>query len=49
MLVRHNKAELVGVSPVGAGAYGDEARVLAGARGREDRAREEATGPAAPR
>lgn len=28
-LWRHNRAELLGVSPVGAGAYGDEARVLA--------------------
>lgn len=29
ILVRHHKAELVGVSPVGAGAYGSDARVLA--------------------
>jgi HK97 family phage prohead protease len=29
VLVRHDRATLVGVSPVGAGAYGDEARVLA--------------------
>lgn len=28
-LWRHNRAVLLGVSPVGAGAYGDEARVLA--------------------
>lgn len=28
VLVRHDKATLVGVSPVGAGAYGAEARVL---------------------
>lgn len=29
LLVRHDRAVLVGVSPVGAGAYGREARVLA--------------------
>lgn len=29
ILIRHHEAELVGVSPVGAGAYGSDARVLA--------------------
>lgn len=29
MLWRHDRATLVGVSPVGAGAYGEEARILA--------------------
>jgi phage head maturation protease len=28
VLVRHDRAVLVGVSPVGAGAYGSDARVL---------------------
>lgn len=37
MLVRHDRATLVGVSPVGAGAYGDEARVLAVREARTDR------------
>jgi len=40
ILVRHNKAELVGVSPVGAGAYGDAARVLMVRSVERDRARE---------
>lgn len=42
MLVRHHKAELVGVSPVGAGAYGDQARVLLVRSAERDTAREEA-------
>jgi HK97 family phage prohead protease len=40
VLVRHDKATLVGVSPVGAGAYGDEARVLAVREASSDRAAE---------
>lgn len=42
MLVRHRKAALVGVSPVGAGAYGDQARVLLVRSAQRDTAREEA-------
>jgi len=42
LLVRHHKAELVGVSPVGAGAYGDQARVLLVRSAERDSAREEA-------
>jgi len=42
ILVRHRKAELVGVSPVSTGAYGANARVLAVRSLERDRAREEA-------
>jgi HK97 family phage prohead protease len=42
LLVRHDKAELVGVSPVGAGAYGDQARVLLVRNAERERAREKA-------
>jgi HK97 family phage prohead protease len=42
ILVRHHKAELVGVSPVGAGAYGSDARVLMVRAAERDRAREKA-------
>lgn len=42
VLVRHHKAELVGVSPVSLGAYGDEARVIAVRALEVDRAREKA-------
>jgi HK97 family phage prohead protease len=42
ILVRHHKAELLGVSPVGAGAYGDQARVLMVRCAEQDRAREKA-------
>lgn len=42
LLVRHNKATLVGVSPVGAGAYGDKARVLSVREAARDLARERA-------
>lgn len=40
ILIRHHKAELVGLSPVGAGAYGNEARVLMVRQAEMDRARE---------
>lgn len=40
LLVRHDKAILMGVSPVGAGAYGTAARVLAVREASVDRARE---------
>lgn len=40
LLVRHDRAVLVGVSPVGAGAYGDNARVLAVRAASADLARE---------
>lgn len=42
LLVRHNRAQLVGVSPVGAGAYGDGSRVLATREDVRDRRRERA-------
>lgn len=42
ILVRHHRAELVGVSPVSAGAYGSEARVVAVRSLETDRAREQA-------
>lgn len=41
-LLRHDKATLVGVSPVGAGAYGDAARVLAVRDSEAERVREQA-------
>lgn len=41
-LLRHDRATLVGVSPVGAGAYGDAARVLAVRAADAERVREEA-------
>lgn len=40
MLVRHDKATLLGVSPVSAGAYGREARVISVRDAEADRARE---------
>jgi HK97 family phage prohead protease len=40
VLVRHDKATLVGVSPVSAGAYGRDARVLSVRDAETDRARE---------
>lgn len=40
VLVRHNRATLVGVSPVGLGAYGAEARVLSVRESEADRRRE---------
>lgn len=40
VLVRHDKATLVGVSPVSAGAYGRDARVLSVRAAEIDRARE---------
>lgn len=40
ILVRHDKATLVGVSPVANGAYGDSARVLSVRAAQADRARE---------
>lgn len=40
--IRHEKAVLVGVSPVGEGAYGAAARVLAVREAERDRAREKA-------
>lgn len=40
MLVRHDRAVLVGVSPVSAGAYGRDARVLSVRDAEADRARE---------
>jgi HK97 family phage prohead protease len=42
VLMRHDRAVLVGVSPVGAGAYGDQARVLMMREQNLNRAREEA-------
>lgn len=42
VLVRHHKAELVGVSPVSLGAYGGAARVIAVRTLEVDRAREKA-------
>lgn len=42
VLVRHNKATLVGVSPVALGAYGQEARVLSVREAARDYARERA-------
>jgi HK97 family phage prohead protease len=42
VLVRHDKAVLVGVSPVGSGAYGDAARVLSVREAAQDMAREAA-------
>ena len=42
LLLRHRKAELVGVSPVSAGAYGAQARVLAVRSLERDRKRQEA-------
>jgi HK97 family phage prohead protease len=42
MLWRHDKATLMGVSPVGAGAYGEEARVLAVREAARASAREQA-------
>lgn len=39
-LLRHDRATLVGVSPVGAGAYGDQARVLAVRDAETERKRE---------
>lgn len=39
-LVRHDRAVLVGVSPVGMGAYGEEARVLSVRDAEADRSRE---------
>lgn len=42
LLLRHNKATLVGVSPVGAGAYGSNARVLAVRDAQTEKAREQA-------
>jgi HK97 family phage prohead protease len=42
MLVRHHQAELVGVSPVSSGAYGDQARVLMVRNAERDRGREKA-------
>lgn len=41
-LVRHNRATLVGISPVGEGAYGDKARVLSVREAARDVARERA-------
>lgn len=40
VLVRHDRAVLVGVSPVGMGAYGDEARVLSVREAAADTTRE---------
>jgi HK97 family phage prohead protease len=40
VLVRHDRAVLVGVSPVGLGAYGEEARVLSVREAESDKARE---------
>lgn len=40
VLVRHDRAVLLGVSPVGAGAYGRDARVLSVRDAEADRARE---------
>jgi HK97 family phage prohead protease len=40
VLVRHDRAILLGVSPVGVGAYGDEARVLSVREAESDRRRE---------
>jgi uncharacterized protein len=42
VLVRHDRAVLVGVSPVGEGAYGQAARVLSVRAAEVDRARESA-------
>jgi HK97 family phage prohead protease len=42
VLVRHNKATLTGISPVGAGAYGDKARVLSVREAARDLARDRA-------
>jgi HK97 family phage prohead protease len=42
VLIRHDKATLVGVSPVGEGAYGEDARVLMVREASQRRAREEA-------
>ena len=42
VLIRHHKAELVGVSPVGSGAYGDQARVLMVRSAERESARAEA-------
>lgn len=42
LLIRHNRATLIGVSPVGAGAYGDKARVLSVREAARDVARERA-------
>lgn len=42
VLVRHDRAVLLGVSPVGAGAYGEASRVLAVRDAERDRARERA-------
>jgi HK97 family phage prohead protease len=40
LLVRHDKATLIGVSPVAAGAYGNEARILSVRDEQRDRERE---------
>lgn len=41
-LLRHHKATLIGVSPVGAGAYGNQARVISVRNAQRERAREQA-------
>jgi phage head maturation protease len=40
ILVRHDRAVLIGVSPVGAGTYGSEARVLSVRDAEADKRRE---------